>query len=46
LEVGHRLGQEAGRGDRLLVLIHGRVSDPGVVVDGDVEELPTGSGSG
>jgi Phage integrase family len=41
LEVSRGLGQEVGRRDSLLVRIHGREGDARVVVDGDVEELPS-----
>ena len=40
LEVGDGFGEEAGRRLGGFVRIERRVGDPGVVVDGDVEELP------
>ena len=45
LEVSHGFGEEAGRRVGLLVGIERGVGDARVVVDRDVEELPTGSAS-
>src|SRR5271155_520450 len=42
-EVSHRLAQELAGGHRFFVREHGGESDAGVIVDGDVEELPTGA---
>ena len=39
-EVSDSLTQEVAGGDRLFVGEHGGEGDAGVVVDGDVEELP------
>jgi hypothetical protein len=44
-EVGVGLAQEAAGRDGLFIGHHGDVSHAGVVVDGDVKELPTGSTS-
>jgi len=44
-EVGHRLAQEFAGGHSFFVPEHGGESDAGVIVDGDVEELPTGTAS-
>src|SRR5215212_6949881 len=40
-EEGDRAAEEAGRGRALLVGEHLDVGEPGGVVDGDVDELPT-----
>jgi hypothetical protein len=45
LEVGHGCGQEAGGGVRLFVRVECGVGDAGVIIDGDVEELPACSTS-
>jgi len=42
-EVGHRLGEETGRGGGFFIRHHGGKGDAGVVVDSHVEELPSGA---
>ena len=44
-EVGHGLAEEAGRRVGLFIRHHGGKGDAGVVVDGDIEELPAGAAS-